>query len=263
MSPRGAEKLLSSLPKPARRGQFSASTKRALVEVAQELFTTQGYAGTSLDAIVAGAKVTKGALYHHFSGKQGIFEAVFEKVEIDASEHIRRALKNVRDPWDKAYAGLAAFLELVQDPGYQRIVIQEGPAILGYERFREREERSSYSIVREIVETVLGASEWELDEGLMTTFSQIFFGAMTSAGETVTNAADPQLAAAQVQTALSFILSGIRALADAGVEPIDPHSLIGGSDEADDADETDDADEAVDDETADENDDAATSDSEQ
>ena len=66
-----AEKLLTSLPKvpgASRRQQFSASTKRALIEVATTQFSEHGYGGTSLDTIVAGARVTKGALYHHFSG---------------------------------------------------------------------------------------------------------------------------------------------------------------------------------------------------
>ena len=57
--------------------------------MAEELFTEHGYAATSLDAIVAGAQVTKGALYHHFSGKQALFEAVFERVEADASRAIQ------------------------------------------------------------------------------------------------------------------------------------------------------------------------------
>src|SRR5215203_609694 len=95
----------------SRRQQYSASTKRALVDVAEELFTENGYAATSLDAIVAGAEVTKGALYHHFSGKQALFEAVFERVETDASRMINKALKGKRDPWEKAQAGLRAFLE--------------------------------------------------------------------------------------------------------------------------------------------------------
>ena len=84
-----AEKLLTSLPKvpgASRRQQYSASTKRALIEVATAQFSEHGYGGTSLDAIVAGARVTKGALYHHFSGKQGVFEAVFAKVEDDAAQ---------------------------------------------------------------------------------------------------------------------------------------------------------------------------------
>ena len=75
----------------SRRAQYSASTKRALVDVAEDLFTEHGYAGTSLDAIVAGARVTKGALYHHFAGKQALFEAVFERVEHRGLEDDPRA----------------------------------------------------------------------------------------------------------------------------------------------------------------------------
>src|SRR4051812_2028835 len=120
-----AEKIRGAIPKVAgvsRRQQYSDSTKRALVEVAQRLFTEQGYAATSLDQIVAGARVTKGALYHHFSGKQAVFEAVFEKVETDASARIRKSLKGSKDPWEKALIGLRAFLEIVQGPAYQRVV---------------------------------------------------------------------------------------------------------------------------------------------
>ena len=77
----------------SRRAQYSASTKRALLDVAQDLFTEHGYAGTSLDAIVAGARVTKGALYHHFAGKQALFEEVFERVEHAASKAVHDKIK--------------------------------------------------------------------------------------------------------------------------------------------------------------------------
>jgi AcrR family transcriptional regulator len=206
------------VPGASRRQQYSASTKRALVDVAEELFTESGYAATSLDAIVAGARVTKGALYHHFSGKQALFEAVFERVENDAARAIQKALKGHRDPWEKATAGLRAFLEVVQEPRYRRIVIQEGPSVLGYERFREQEERSTFANVLEIVRSVLAAGSWELDEDLQQTFARIFFGAMSSAGESVSGAEDPEQAAANVETAIGFILAGFRALAESGVE---------------------------------------------
>jgi AcrR family transcriptional regulator len=206
------------VPGASRRQQYSASTKRALVDVAEGLFTDNGYAATSLDAIVAGARVTKGALYHHFSGKQALFEAVFERVETDASRSIQKALKGHRDPWEKARAGLRAFLEVVQEARYRRIVIQEGPSVLGYERYREQEERSTFANVLEIVRSVLDAGQWELDEALTQTFARIFFGAMSSAGESVSSAEDPIVAAADVETAISFILAGFRALADSGAE---------------------------------------------
>jgi AcrR family transcriptional regulator len=215
--PKSVTRLMPGVPGASRRQQYSASTKRALVEVAEELFTEHGYANTSLDAIVSGARVTKGALYHHFSGKQALFEAVFEQVETDASKTINKALKGKRDPWQKARAGLRAFLGVVQEPRYRRIVIQEGPAVLGYERYREQEERSTFATVLDIVRSVLGAGAWELDEAMLQTFARIFFGAMSSAGESVATADDPEEAAVRVETAIGFIIAGFRALAETGV----------------------------------------------
>jgi AcrR family transcriptional regulator len=229
---RSADRLLTGLPKvggSSRRQQYSASTKRALIEVATTQFTEHGYGGTSLDAIVAGARVTKGALYHHFSGKQGVFEAVFAKVEDDAAKVIKAALKGTDDPWDKALAGLRSFLAVVQDPTYQRVVIQDGPAILGYERFREQEERSSYGIVQDIVGSVLEASTYELDEPMKQTFSRIFFGAMSAAGESVSSAEDPAQAVARIEAAIGFILEGLRQLAEQGIVLTDPAPAPGAS----------------------------------
>jgi len=222
---RSADRLLTGLPKvggSSRRQQYSASTKKALIEVATAQFTEHGYGGTSLDTIVAGARVTKGALYHHFSGKQAVFEAVFAKVEDDAAKVIKAALKGTSDPWDKALAGLRSFLAVVQDPTYQRVVIQDGPAILGYERFREQEERSSYGIVQEIVGSVLEASTYELDDAMKQTFSRIFFGAMSAAGESVSTADDPKQAVVRIEAAILFILEGIRSLAEQGITLTDP-----------------------------------------
>jgi AcrR family transcriptional regulator len=219
--PKSVSRLMPKVPAvpgASRRQQYSASTKRALVDVAEGLFTEHGYANTSLDAIVAGARVTKGALYHHYSGKQALFEAVFERVETDASKTINKALKGKRDPWEKARAGLRAFLGVVQEPRYRRIVIQEGPAVLGYERYREQEERSTFATVLDIVRSVLDAGAWELDEEMLQTFARIFFGTMSAAGEVVATADDTELAAQRVETAVGFLLSGIQALVENGGE---------------------------------------------
>ena len=209
---------VSAVPGVSRRAAYSASTKRALVEVAETLFTEHGYANASLDSIVAGAQVTKGALYHHFSGKQALFEAVFERVEDDASKLIQKALKGRKDPWEKARSGLRCFLEVVQEPRYRRIVVQDGPAVLGHERFREQEERSTYANVVDIVRSVLVAGSWELDEDMVQTFSRIFFGAMSSAGESIAGSDDPVAAADRVEVAISFIISGFQALTESGGE---------------------------------------------
>lgn len=205
-----------SVPGASRRAAYSASTKKALIDVAEEVFTDHGYAAASLDTIVAGARVTKGALYHHFSGKQALFEAVFERVEADASQTIQKAIKGVRDPWKKAMAGVEAFMDIVQQPRYRRIVIQEGPSVLGYERFREQEERTTYANVVEIVRAVLTAGTWELEEPMLQTFARIFFGTMSAAGEVVATATDAELAAQRVETAVEFLLNGIKSLVESG-----------------------------------------------
>lgn len=189
--------------------------------MATELFTEQGYAATSLDAIVAGARVTKGALYHHFTGKQAIYEAVLERIESDAVQRIRRALRGSRDPWERAGLGLRALLEVVQDPAYQRVVVQDGPAILGHRRFRERE-RSVHGLVQEIVEEVLSSTRCRLGEGTDETFARILVGAMSAAGEAIDGAPDPAVAVVRVEAALTFVLAGLRSLAEPGAPSLVP-----------------------------------------
>ena len=209
-------------PGTSRRAQFSATTRRALVDVAERLFTEHGYAATSLDAVVAGAEVTKGALYHHYSGKQALFEAVFEKVESAGAAQVQSALTGDGDPWERAMAGLRAFLDVVRQPSYSRIVIQDGPSVLGHERFREQEERSTFDYVLDIVRAVLAAGEWDVDAGMEQAFARIFFGAMSSAGAWVSTAENTDTEAERVELAIGFILSGLRALAEQGAELPDP-----------------------------------------
>ena len=220
MTAKVPKSVLRKVSGTTRRQEYSASTRRALVEVAGELFTDQGYAGTSLDQIVAGARVTKGALYHHFSGKQALFESVFETVEERAAKAIQREVRGSQDPWEKASGGLRAFLEVLQEPSYRRIVIQEGPAVLGYERYREQEERTTFGIVQEIVSSVLAG--YELEPSMVETFSRVFFGAMSAAGAAVSSAEDTRRASAEVEAAIGFILEGMRQMAENGSPPPSP-----------------------------------------
>ncbi len=215
-----------TVPGVSRRQQYSASTRRALVKAAERLFTASGYAATSLDAIVAEAKVTKGALYHHYSGKQALFEAVFTDVEERASRQIQKSVKGVQDPWEKSLEGLRAFLAVVQEPTYRRVVVQEGPAILGYERFREQEERSTFAVVLDMVRDVLNAGAWQLDDQMLETFSRIFFGALSAAGDTVSDSDDPTAASERVEAAVGFMLAGLRALVDSGVGLPEPGTSL-------------------------------------
>ena len=200
-----------------RRQRVSEATRNALVDVAERLFSELGYSATSLDAIVAGADVTKGALYHHFSGKQAIFEAAFERVESRAAAGIATAMDGHQDPWKRAQAGLGAFLGAVQEPAYRRIVVSDGPSVLGHERYREQEERSTYKVVDEIVRSVLTTGDRVTDDDMLDTFTRIFFGAMSAAGGSVAVGDDPAAAAARAESAIGLIMAGLqRQLQDGG-----------------------------------------------
>ncbi len=202
-----------------RRARFSASTRSALVDEAERLFTEHGYTATSLDAIVAGADVTKGALYHHFSGKQAIFAACFERVEARATTRISHSTDCHQDPWEKARAGLSAFLGAAQEPAYRQIVVSDGPSVLGRDRLREQEERSTYASVEAIMRSVLTSHEWELDADMLDTFTRIFFGAMSAAGGSVAASEDPAAAAERASAAMGFILTGLQQLLGSGAGP--------------------------------------------
>jgi AcrR family transcriptional regulator len=202
--------------KAGRRQEYSASTKRALVDAALERFAAQGYAGTSLDEIVAAARVTKGALYHHFKGKQDLFEAAFMDVEEQATERIGGAISAIRDPWEKALTGLREFLAITRTEAYRRIVIQDGPAVLGYERYREREESSTFGLVQDIVASLL--SDYDVAEATVGAFTRLFFGAMSATGSAVSTAEDPEQASDAAEGAIVLVLAGIRSLVESGAE---------------------------------------------
>src|SRR4051794_27040658 len=94
----------------SRREEYSAATRKALLDSATALFAARGYARTSLDDIAAGARVTKGALYGHFESKQALFRAVLHELEATTTREVRRAVDAAATPWDGARAGLDAFL---------------------------------------------------------------------------------------------------------------------------------------------------------
>jgi AcrR family transcriptional regulator len=193
-----------------RRPGYSSSTKRALLDSATKLFTDHGYAGTSLDEVVAAARVTKGALYHHFPSKLALFESVFDRIQVKTTKEIEKKLARVKDPWERADAGLQAFLEVCREPRFRRIVLQEGPVALGHERWTEAERSASLGIVQRTVDALLedlgGGAE------LRETFAIVFYGAIRSASEYVADADDPDAAAEDVVATIGAILAGMRLL---------------------------------------------------
>ena len=60
----------------ASQAERRTATRGAILDAAGNLFSGQGFAATSVDAVAAAAGVAKGAVYHHFASKEAIFEAV-------------------------------------------------------------------------------------------------------------------------------------------------------------------------------------------
>lgn len=209
--------MLRVARKSTRRQDYSSSTKRALLDNAAALFTDHGYAGTSLDEVVAAARVTKGALYHHFPSKLALFESVFDRVQDSTTLEVQKAIDASKDPWERAQIGLDKFLEVCREPRFRRICIQEGPVALGHERWHEAEKASSLGIVQRTVDDLL--ADLGGGENLNEAFGIVFYGAIKSASEYVADAEDPNAASQEVQAAIGAILAGMRLLPTIG-DPI-------------------------------------------
>ncbi len=127
--------------KVARRTQAerTEATTSALVEAARELFARDGYEATSLAAVAARANVTKGAVYHHFEGKQQLFEAVFTREVERMAAPLVAAYTRKKDPWDAFQAGCRAYLDECLDPAVQRIVLRDAFTAIGWEEMRRLE----------------------------------------------------------------------------------------------------------------------------
>lgn len=211
---RVAQQVLRTARKTTHRQGYSSSTKTALTDSARVLFTQRGYAGTSLDEVVAAAQVTKGALYHHFPSKLALFERVFLDVQEAASEEVSDAIESSEDPWERAQIGLERFLEVCRRPQFRRICMQEGPVALGHERWHEAERQAIFGIVQRSVDDLLNDLGGEIAE-LNETFAVIFYGAIRSASEFVAVAEDPDAASAAVQDIIGALLAGLRVLPSA------------------------------------------------
>jgi AcrR family transcriptional regulator len=192
----------------SRRTDYSESTKQALVDSAIDLFTKHGYASASLDAIVKRARVTKGALYHHFSGKQALFEAAFNLVETAAIKRLNEAIELGESPWERALSGVQAYIRCCLDPSYQRLVIREAPVVMGIERWREAEEHFSYGIVKTVLEQLIDAGE--IRDVPIEVTARMMFAALSAGANIIAEAADPKKASADVFAALLHMIEGIR-----------------------------------------------------
>lgn len=192
----------------SRRLEYSESTRHALVDSAVDLFTRHGYAATSLDQVAKRARVTKGALYHHFSGKQALFEAAFDAVERAVVSRLTEIVVGPGDPWDRAMNGIRHYIQVCLDPSYQRIVVHEAPVVMGWERWREAEDHFSFGLVRTAIQALIDAGE--LDYLPVEATARLLFGALTAGATTIARSDDPRRTGTEVSTTIIRMLERLR-----------------------------------------------------
>ena len=169
----------------------------------------EGLAATSLDEVVSRARVTKGALYHHFrGGKRELFEEVFQDVDRRLAERIAQAVPADATPWQLVESGIDAYLQACTDPVVRRIMFQEGPVVMGWTRWRELDGCASRELLSLAVATLLEAGEIRPQPvGLLT---RLLFTTLGEAGMSVADAEDQESARAQARDLLLALVDGLR-----------------------------------------------------
>ena len=191
----------------SRREEYSDATRAALVASAGRLFADRGYTATSLDDVAADARVTKGALYHHFDGKKALFAAVFESLEVAAVRLIRAAAQSEDDLWAGALAATRAYLAICAGE-HGRLVVQEGPVALGWPTWHEHEERYGLGVTREIVQALVDAGE--APPLPVEMLARMVFGMHLAAAHAIVAAQDKQRAQDEAFEVIERVLGGLR-----------------------------------------------------
>ena len=181
------------------------STRAALIAAGRDVFARDGYADASTAEISERAQVTRGALYHHFDGKPGLFRAVHEALERDLVAAVTRRAATETDPLAVIAAGLGAFLDHCEDPAFARIALVDAPSVLGWAELREVD--SNYALG--LVDTGLAQA---MDAGVLRRqpvrpLAHLLVAAIAEAGQMIAADGDRQT----LERSLLSLLDGLRA----------------------------------------------------
>ncbi|MFH8580266.1 TetR/AcrR family transcriptional regulator [Streptomyces zaomyceticus] len=189
------------------RAEQREATRRALLAEGRRRFAEDGYHGVVLAEVARAVGVTKGAAYHHFDSKAGLFRAVVAEVQGDLGDRVAAAADEETDPWERLRAGCRAFLAAGEDPAVRRIVLVDAPTVLGWEEWRALDEESSARHLTEALESLVEA-------GVVTAqpvepLARLLSGAMNEAALWLARSDEPE-ALERTVDALDGLLSGIR-----------------------------------------------------
>jgi AcrR family transcriptional regulator len=194
----------ATTPHRDRRVQQGEATRAQLLAAARDLFVAQGYEQTSIEQVLERAQISRGALYHHYRTKRELYEAVLEQAETRLADATLRAAGTATNPLDALKAGCHAFLAIADEPDIRRIVLTDAPAVVGWERWREIDERHAFGLLKAgLAATPAGA---RLPERTRETLAHILLATLLELGMLIARAERPRQAQEDAHAALDELL---------------------------------------------------------
>ncbi|HVX45080.1 MAG TPA: TetR/AcrR family transcriptional regulator [Mycobacteriales bacterium] len=198
----------------SRRAEHVADTRVALVQAARELFAQRGFAGTGTEEIVAHARVTRGALYHHFKDKADLFQAVMASAAGDLAQRLIQE-QTERSPdeqgsmaWDDLRTGFQHYLDACLDSDFQRIVLIDGPAVLGHDAWNDLVEKFGVNLLREYLKEAMTAGQ--IDTVPVDPLARLLAALIGEASLYIARAPDSAQARVDTGVTLDRILIGLQ-----------------------------------------------------
>jgi AcrR family transcriptional regulator len=164
------------------------ATRAQLITIATRLFAEHGYEGTSIEAVLREAGVSRGSLYHHFAGKEALYEAVVEDVETKVGMQTLAAAGDATGPVDALRKGFIEWIRLASDPVVQRILLIDAPSVLGWQEWRAMEERHALGLIRSVLQEI--ADQGDLRPELVGTLAHVLLASVNEVALLVARADD-------------------------------------------------------------------------
>ncbi|MEZ0066271.1 AcrR family transcriptional regulator [Streptacidiphilus sp. MAP12-20] len=203
----------------SRRAAHTADTRRALLRAARTLFAERGYTATGTEDIVGAAQVTRGALYHHFKDKADLFRAVMGECAQEMAERLveqetARAEAQEGDAWTLLRLGFQSFLDACNDPDFQRIVLVEGPAVLGHSAWDALVEQHGYVLLAE--ELTRAIAEGGIAPMPVAPLTRMLAALISEASLYIARADDHERARREAGEVLDRLLDGLSSASSSG-----------------------------------------------
>ncbi|MBB3349048.1 TetR/AcrR family transcriptional regulator [Sphingomonas sp. BK069] len=191
-----------------RRAETTEANRARLLAAARAAFAAHGYAGASMDELTAAAGLTRGALYHGFGDKKGLLAAVVAQVDHEMAARARAAAASARDDWDALLAEAAAYIEMALDPEVRRIVLLDGPAVLG-DPSRWPSQNACLAETRDTVARLVAAGTMRAVD--VEAAARLLSGAALNAALWVAASEAPDVALPRALDAFALMAEGLRA----------------------------------------------------